>query len=162
MLKKGGKKENVNDWVQVFRKQDYVFEAWKNPDGTEIQPGDNYYHQSTVATYIARKGDTVYDSDAHEGWNLLILDEDNWPVIDNLGELELDSQNRPIVKVISGASTWYSDEDLGETDEGQHFKVIERSRKDGIDTIIIRISDNYTPDYELEYADGEFAISYRK
>ena len=162
VLKKGGKKENVNDWVQVFRKQDYVFEAWKNPDGTEIQPGDNYYHQSTVATYIARKGDTVYDSDAHEGWNLLILDEDNWPVIDNLGELELDSQNRPIVKVISGASTWYSDEDLGETDEGQHFKVIERSRKDGIDTIIIRISDNYTPDYELEYADGEFAISYRK
>lgn len=162
LLKKGGNKENDDDWVQVFRKEDYVFEAWKYSDGTEIQPGDDYYHQSTVATYIAREGDTVYDSSAHEGWNLLILDEENWPVVDNLGELELDSQNRPILKVISGSSIWYSDEDLGENDSGQHFMVVEKSRKNGITTIIFRISDNTYPDFSLQQADGEFAISYQE
>ena len=98
------------------------------------------------------------------GWNLIKLDSAHWPVIDNLDELELDRQNRPIIKVISETNIWYSDTDLGENDEGEHFKVIERSRKDGIDTIIIRFSDDdtyYSTNFNLNCADGEFAISYK-
>ena len=50
---------------------------------------------------------------------------------------------------------------------GKHFMIVEESRKDGINTIIYRFSDNYASSiyascFNLDSADGEFAISYRQ
>lgn len=154
LLKKNGNRKNKNDWIEVFRKSNFTFTA---TDGTNEYP-------NTIATYISRKGDTVYDHRAEENWNMLVLDDNNWPIIDNLGDIELDEQGRPIVIVEEnyGDIIWYSDEDLGENDSGLHFMVVEKSRKDGITTIIFRISDDPSPAFYLSQADGEFAISYQE
>lgn len=154
LLKKNGDRNNKNDWIEVFRKSNFTFTAHN---------GETEY-PNTIATYICRKGDTLYDDSAEEDWNLLILDDDHWPLVENLGDIELDEQGRPIVIVEEnyGDIVWYSDEDLGENDSGLHFMVVEKSRKDNITTIIFRISDNSSPDFSLSQADGEFAISYRQ
>lgn len=154
LLKKNGDRNNKNDWIEVFRKSNFTFTAHN---------GETEY-PNTIATYICRKGDTLYDDRAEEDWNLLILDDDHWPLVENLGDIELDEQGRPIVIVEEnyGDVVWYSDEDLGENDSGLHFMVVEKSRKDNITTIIFRISDNSSPDFSLSQADGEFAISYRQ
>ena len=154
LLKKNGNRENKNDWIEVFRKSNFTFTA---TDGTNEYP-------NTIATYISRKGDTVYDHRAEENWNMLVLDDNNWPIIDNLGDIKLDEQGRPIVidEENYGDVIWYSDEDLGKNDSGLHFMVVEKSRKDGITTIIFRISDDPSPDFRLSQADGEFAISYQE
>ena len=100
-------------------------------------------------------------------------------VIDNLPELELDSNNRPIVifeAVGYGTSFTFSDTDLeenknvtaifdpslGPREHGLHFMVVEESRQDGINTIIFRVSDRSDSDYTISNADAEFAISYRQ
>ena len=154
LLKKNGDRNNKNDWIEVFRKSNFTFTAHN---------GETEY-PNTIATYICRKGDTLYDDRAEEDWNLLILDDDHWPLVENLGDIELDKQGRPIVIVEEnyGDVVWYSDEDLGENDSGLHFMVVEKSRKDNITTIIFRISDKSSPDFSLSQADGEFAISYRQ
>ena len=154
LLKKNGNRNNKNDWIEVFRKSNFTFTA---TDGTNEYP-------NTIATYISRKGDTLYDHRAEENWNMLVLDDDHWPIIDNVGDIALDKQGRPIVIVEEnyGDVIWYSDEDLGENDSGLHFMVVEKSRKDGITTIIFRISDDPSPAFSLSQADGEFAISYQE
>ena len=187
LLKKGGDRENPDDWIQVFNKHD---PKYRTPEGAR----NDYY------TYIAREGDTIYDYAATSIkdiadptnpeliWyvNAVYLDDENWPVVDNLEDIELDKNKRPIVIVKSDNAIYYSDTDLAAgqtlsapitlTEEkdclmGQHFMIVEESKQGDVSTIIYRFSDDYInpessniypSNFDLATADGEFAISYKK
>lgn len=168
LLKKNGRRDPAykdTDWIKVFRRSE------KEDENENVVTAHN-------RTFMYKVNDPLAGSNPQTTTSIYITTEEDC-VIDNLPELELDSNNRPIVIFEAAGydrSFTFSDTDLeenknitaifdpslGPREHGLHFMVVEESRQDGINTIIFRVSDRNDYDYTISNADAEFAISYRQ
>lgn len=156
LLKKGGNRQNRQDWIKVFRKTP------KDSPDEKVITADGH-------TFIYKEGDPVA-STAQQYGNYKVVTADTC-VIDAIEDIQLDKNQRPIVIFESGSTVNYSDnEDLSyltaenpnTVNQPLRFKIISESRTAGIDTIVFRVSDRSDRNFSIENADAEFAISYRK
>ena len=144
LLKKGGNRNNNADWIEVFDPYDY-------------QKYLPYYHDTRVVNYIYKEGDP-WQSYANPKYGIITLTPENYHIRDNLPEIELDENKRPIIKMYfegSGGLTWYSDG----PDAASHFRILDEEEKNGLKVIAIRTSDKYL-NFDPQDADAEFMILY--
>lgn len=139
LLRKNGNRNNSGDWITVFDYHDY--------------PLRNGGH----AVYVYRVGDVIPDSSRVTSSNSVALTEENYHIKDCLPELELDANNRPIIKMQCGGYVYVSDD----ADAADHFRVLEEKTNNGLKATVIRTSDWAGVDFTLNGADAEFIIIYR-
>lgn len=143
LLKKGGNRNNDSDWIHVFDPHDY-------------QKYLPHYGDIRVVNYIYKEGDP-WQSFADPRYGIIVLTPENYHIRNNLPEIELDENKRPIIKMYfeGTGSIWYSDG----ADAANHFKILDEEEKNGLKVIAIRTSDIYV-DFDPEDADAEFMILY--
>lgn len=143
LLKKGGNRNNNSDWIQVFDPYDYQMYL-------------PHYGDVRVVNYIYKEGDP-WSSYTRPMYGIIMLTPENYHIRDNLPEIELDENKRPIIKMYfeGSGSIWYSDG----ADAANHFRILDEEEKNGLKVIAIRTSDTHV-DFDPEDADAEFMILY--
>ncbi len=144
LLKKGGDRNNNSDWIQVFDPYDYQMYL-------------PHYGDVRVVNYIYKEGDP-WQSYAKPMYGIIILTPETYHIRDNLPEIELDENKRPIIKMYfeGNGRIWYSDG----ADAADHFKILDEEEKNGLKVIAIRTSDIYV-NFDPQDADAEFMILYK-
>lgn len=132
LLRKNGNKNNDADWIQVFSASQYN------------------------KTYVYREGDVIPDSSNVNADNSIALTEENYHIVDNLPDLALDTNNRPIIKMQCGDTTWYSDD----ADAASHFQIQDETVVNNLKATVFRMSDWAGIDFSLDGADAEFIVIY--
>lgn len=145
LLKKGGDRNNNSDWIQVFDPYDYQMYL-------------PHYSDVRVVNYIYKEGDP-WQSYAKPDYGIIILTPETYHIRDNLPEIELDENKRPIIKMYfeRNGCIWYSDG----ADAADHFLILDEEEKNGLKVIAIRTSDDYNINFSPQDADAEFMILYK-
>lgn len=144
VLRKGGNRNVDSDWICVFDPNDYK----------KYVP---QYHEVRIVTYVYRKDDPALEQMYINHENSIELVPETYHIRDNLPEIELDANNRPIIKMYFAYQyTWYSDS----VDAAQHFKILDEEEKNNLKAIVYRTSDNLPADFSLVHGDAEFMLLY--